>query len=529
MSEADQVKEIRRRLRRAYLPFFGRFGTLTPIQREAIPRVLAGSNVVVASPTASGKTEAVVAPVAEALTARTSAKLSVVYVVPTRALGNDTLARIEGPLSDMGITTALKHGDRPQLPRPSSQVLITTPESLDSLICRQQGLFRDLQELIIDEIHLLDNTYRGDQLRVLLKRLRQLSSCRDFKTHLLSATLADAYQVARRYTETFEVVQVPGRREIDYLVLDSLADGYALARERGWKKVLCFCNKRESVEEVAAVLGKLWSPYPVLTHHGSLSRNERESTEAIMKQADVAVCVATSTLEVGIDIGDVDFVLVAEVPWSITSLLQRIGRGNRRKSRIHAGMIAQSEAEKAIANSMFEAAARGEVLFEHYVADLGVAVQQIFSCLFQHPHGLSRQEILDVLQPICSESEAMLILSHLCHHDWVEQQIGRCFATERLMNLGEKGKIHSNIPDMKAYRVVDADSGREIGKIAGVFDEVFVLARRAWKVMGVQKDVVKVRHYRGRASSPAFRPYRNASAFSHLLPPKLQTARDDPR
>jgi Lhr-like helicase len=141
--------------------------------------MLASANVLIASPTASGKTEAIMAPVAELLKREHWSGLSVVYVVPTRAFANDTLARLQGPLGDLGIVSALKHGDRPTLPKALPNVLITTPKSLDSLICRRRSSFQDLRVVVLDEIHLLDNGYRGDQLRLLLSRFRRLCSACD--------------------------------------------------------------------------------------------------------------------------------------------------------------------------------------------------------------------------------------------------------------------------------------------------------------------------------------------------------------
>ncbi|HEC83434.1 MAG TPA: DEAD/DEAH box helicase, partial [Firmicutes bacterium] len=221
----ERAIAIRKELRFAWVPFFGRFGRLTPVQVETIPKVLQGHNVIVASPTATGKTEAIVAPVAERLSRRGCDSLGVVYVVPTRALANDTYVRIEGPLRDMGFTTGIKHGDKPRIPtREPPNILITTPESLDSLICRRPQMFSVLQVVILDEIHLIDNTYRGDQLRVLLRRLRRLVADGSFATHLLSATLSSPGEVGRRYAEDATIVEVHGRREIDYYLLNSLDD-----------------------------------------------------------------------------------------------------------------------------------------------------------------------------------------------------------------------------------------------------------------------------------------------------------------
>lgn len=523
MTNAQQVADIRRRLRRAWVPFFSRYGRLTQVQLETIPSILEGINVVVASPTASGKTEAVVAPVAERFLCEQWEGLAVLYIVPTRALANDTLARIEGPLGDMAITSVLKHGDNPRLPsREPPNCLVTTPESLDSLICRRPEVFADLKAVILDEIHLLDNTYRGDQLRLLLRRLRKHASDAAFSIHLLSATLSQPREVGKRYVADFEIVKVPGRRDIDYHILNSQQEVHRLARAQGWRKLLVFCNLRESVESVAAALAEWWHPYPVVAHHGSLDRRVRQEAEEVMKQADVAVCVSTSTLEVGIDIGDINLIVLAEVPWSVTSLLQRIGRGNRREGTVHVAAVATSDDEKSLLEAMFRTASTGELPVQQYEPDVSVAVQQIFSSLFQHPSGLPETGLVELLSPICTEHEARLIVGHLRSEGWLEWRTGHWFASTRVMDLGEKGLIHSNIPDGQRYKVVDVDSGREIGTIAGVFDRVFTLGQRTWQVVAVAGTIIRARRFHGQAPAPLFQRSRDTGAFHHLLPPELR-------
>ncbi len=522
MDNLINTAAIRRRLKHTWSPFFTRFGRLTAVQESTIPEILDVANVVVASPTASGKTEAVIAPLAERHVIEQWEDLATLYIVPTRALANDTLARIEGPLKDIGIATALKHGDRPNLPKELPNLLITTPESLDSLICRKTKALSTLRAIVLDEIHLLDNTYRGDQLRILLRRLQDISSHSDLSVYLLSATLSDPHQIASRYTDDFEVVMVSGRREIDYHIIGSHEEAYQLARSRHWNKVLCFCNMREVVEIVAANLVELWHPYPVFAHHGSLSRRIREEAEIVMKQTDVGVCVATSTLEIGIDIGDIDLVVLAEPPWSVSSLLQRIGRGNRREGVIHAAAIATSPSERTMMEAMFETASSGNLPVESYEPDLSVAIQQIFSCLYQNPEGMLEDEFLRLLTALCTEGETQLILRHLRQIRWIEYRVGRWFASTKLMDMGEKGRIHSNIPDSQSYRVIDADSGREVGTIAGTFDEIFILAKTVWRVISVSGDIIRARRFKGKASAPLFQRHRNVGAFYSLLPKELK-------
>jgi ATP-dependent Lhr-like helicase len=522
--DTQSVSEIRRRLRYTWTPFFARFGALKPVQVESIPVILDGANVVLASPTASGKTEAVVAPVVERLKQEQWEGLAVLYVVPTRALANDTLARIEGPLQDIALRTVLKHGDRPHLAiNQVPNLLITTPESLDSLICRRSGLFGKMRAVILDEIHLLDNSYRGDQLRLLLWRLRELAADKDFSVHLLSATLHSPDEVAARYVSRFRVVAVPSQRGIDYHLLGSHREVYELARDRGWTKLLCFCNLRESVEAVAAELTALWKPYPVVAHHGSLSRQEREEAEAVMREAKVAVCVATSTLEVGIDIGDIDLIVLAEPPWSIASLLQRIGRGNRRAGIACVAAIVRSDEDRLLLEEMLRAASAGVLPVEAYTPDPSVAVQQVFSYLYQHPQGVSKEVLSELLHPLGFDDDATtVLLGHLRRNGWLELRQGAWFASTKLMDQGEKGRIHSNIPDTQRYRVVDVDSGQDIGTIAGAFDTVFLLSGRSWKVISVGNGMIRARRCKAVSEAPVFQRRRHAGAFHWLLPPELR-------
>ncbi len=511
-------------LRHAWFPFFVQFGGLTPIQRETIPKVLAGKNVVVASPTASGKTEAVMAPLAERFVREKWGTFSVLYVVPTRALANDSLKRIGGPFSELRIHVVLKHGDRPRLPsRRAPDVLITTPESLDSFICRRPSMFRRLRAVVLDEIHLIDNTYRGDQLRLLLRRLDEIARGRRFSVHLLSATLSCAEEIGSRYVDDFEVVSAGSARSIQYHILESWEEVRALAVRKRWAKILCFCNMRESVERLAARLKPMWEPYPVVAHHGSLSKRLREDAEQVMHQASCAVCVATSTLEIGIDIGDVDAVVLAETPWSVTSLLQRVGRGNRRSDTIQAVAVVETDDERRALEAMFEGASTGNLPHEPYSPDVSVAVQQIFSYAFQNPSGLEEGAILSLTQPLCSEADTRLILSHLRDEGWLEYRSRRWFASTKLMDMGERGHIHSNIPDSMALQVVDASSGKAVGTITGLFDNVFALGGRLWKVVSVQRQrVLAVPFKSGRPLAPHFKKHRAVGAFFRFLPEELR-------
>jgi len=218
--------------------FFGRFGKLLPIQEKTIPLILKGKNAIIISSTASGKTEAVVAPLIERCLKENWEGLSILYISPTRALVNDMYYRLKEQLKELNISLSSKTGDKPQFnPNKLPNFLITTPESLDSLICRYPSSFKNVKAVVLDEIHLLDNTYRGDQLRILLKRLEYIAET-DFNIYALSATIADPKDVGSRYLKDFEVIMNPGKREIEYTLLRSLEEVFNHARREKLKKLL---------------------------------------------------------------------------------------------------------------------------------------------------------------------------------------------------------------------------------------------------------------------------------------------------
>ncbi len=432
------------------------------------------------------------------------------------------MSRLEGPLGEMYLRCVLKHGDRPTLPSGDIDWLITTPESLDSLLCRRPILFRTLRAVILDEIHLIDSTYRGDQVRVLLERLRQLTAASPLAVHMLSATLPDPTAVASRYVDEFQAITVEGARPIHAHLLPTHEEILNLAKTRRWRKLLYFCNTRKGVEETAGRLEALWSPYPVVAHHGSLDRHQREEAEEVMKQNSVAVCVATSTLEIGIDIGDIDLVVLGEPPWSLEALHQRVGRGSRRSDVIQAAALYRTEDERAVLELMFEAAAHGAYRSDAYAPDLSVVAQQTLSLLYQFRSGILRQSLLDMVGLLGTQDEVAAILRYLGEKGYCLELDGKLYPSSELLDLGDEGKIHSNVPDHNDYRVTNVDTGQAVGRIRGTFDQVFLLAGQSWQVVAIQRDEVLVRRSSLRASAASFGIRRNVGQFHHLLPPELR-------
>ena len=514
---------IRRRLRHVWNVFFGRFGGFSPVQVKAIPLVLDGKDVACIASTASGKTEAIVAPLIERLIMERWEPLSIVYISPTRALVNDIYKRLREQLIEFDISVSPKTGDKPYFkPDKPTDVLITTPESLDSLVCRHPEVFDRLRAIIIDEIHFLDNNYRGDQIRILLKRLKRIR--KDFNTYLLSATVSSPEEVAARYTDHPYIVDVSSPRKIEYSIVPTIEDIVDYMKKEDIKKVLVFCNKKRCVEETASVWKKFVDKNRIVVHHGSLGKHLREEAEAFMKEANFGVCVSTMTLEIGIDIGDIDAVVLAEIPFSISSLLQRIGRANRRGNKIRVFGLYTNEKEEEMFHEMFKFATEGYIDKYKYIPDYSVVVQQVFSSLYKRPGGLGLDYFLDIFSGFCSDEILNKILIHLSKKGWITFINNKWHATAKLLDWNNEVRIHSNIPNFKKYIVMDAQTKKKVGeiKIGERVDSLFLLGGRIWHVVSVKGDKVYVKMVKNLANTPFFPLPPPVGFFNSFLPRELQ-------
>lgn len=524
----QQFLSIKKKLKKTWTAFFGQFGKLLPIQILTIPLVLEEKNLIISSPTASGKTEAIVAPIIERHLKENWNGLSILYISPTRALVNDMEKRLKDLLAECNVTLSVKTGDRHQFkPHNVSNMLITTPESLDSLLCRHPYIFKNLKVVILDEIHILDNTYRGDQLLLLLKRLKGKTE-REFNIYALSATIADCNELGERYLESYEIIEAKGSRKIKYTLIPELDDIVPFLRKEKLNKILVFCNKRKSVEALALECKNLKTPFDVVAHHGSLAKSIREEAENFMKTNKTGICVSTMTLEIGIDIGDIDAVVIAEIPWSVSSLLQRIGRGNRRSNLNRAfGIYRTNEFVRSALEKMFTLAIEGGLESKKYAPDLSVVVQQIFSSLFANPSGLPKEYFDDLFENFCSTKNLRDIFNHLEDKEWLHHKFDKWYGSEKLMNMGEAGFIHSNIPDESSMSVIDVSSKKLVGNILFPVDNIFILAGRVWKIAKIKEHRILVKRVSSKAYLPDFELKNDIGKYFYYLPEHLRKRKFD--
>lgn len=522
----EDLAQIKRRLQFTWSPFFAHHGSLTPVQQQAIPPILDGHNTLVIAPTASGKTEAVIGPLLERYVligtapARDEPSLRILYICPTRALVRDLYERLALPLAQLQVILGMKSGDTGPVSasRPPT-VLITTPESTDSLLTREPRLLAGLQAVVLDEIHLFDGGVRGDHLRCLLRRIEHVRRYSQQQAGVelpiplqriaLSATIPDPAGVAQRYladdsaASAPRIVEAGGGRaiEADVQPMHGLADlATALALRAGgglgMRKTLVFCNSRNEVEQTAAYLRQhLPFEAAVFVHYSNLDPAERRAVEDGFAQASVAVCVASSTLELGIDIGSIDDVALVGPPPTLTSFLQRIGRGGRRTGLTRVLCLPRSALEHARFDALLALAQSSPTLPLSPSLPLSpppfrpsVLVQQTFSLLKQSPTGAVRLADLRRIAPAEVSDEALgQILDHLTALGFLRRGgLGEWRPAQRLHDLADAHEIYSNIgADPLALQVVDAWSGRVIaqtGQMRSV-GETFLLGGRLLEVV----------------------------------------------
>ena len=356
------------------------FEAPTPAQAQAWPAIASGEHVLISAPTGSGKTLAAFLWGLDRLVAepREEEGTRLVYVSPLKALSYDVEKNLRAPLRGIGadITVATRTGDTPQkerrdMLRHPPDVLITTPESLYLMLTSQaREIFAGVEHVIVDEIHAVAQTKRGAHLAVTLERLVEQAGS-DVQRIGLSATQNPLEEVGRFLVgpqRTCTIVDTGVRKPLDLKIhvpvesmvepeqkdveLDPFAGGEATRKSiwpaiypeivelvRSHRSTIVFVNNRRGAERLAVRINELAEEDIARAHHGSLSREERLIVEDQLKAGELPCLVATSSLELGIDMGAVDLVLQVESPKSVTAGLQRIGRAGHNVGDVSKGRI----------------------------------------------------------------------------------------------------------------------------------------------------------------------------------------------
>ena len=546
--------------------FSNTFPTVTAAQARAWPLIRQRRSTLIAAPTGSGKTLTAFLAVLDDLVHRglenpegLPDETFVVYVSPLKALSNDIRINLQNPLAgiteqlrqmnlpEVHITTAVRTGDTPQKDRAAMRksapnILVTTPESLYVLLGSESGrkMLGTTRTVIIDEIHAMAAGKRGSHLALSLERLQAL--CAEPLTRIgLSATQKPVEAVAQflvGHDRACEIIDIGHARPRDLgievppvplsavmandvweLVYDRLAE---LAREH--RTTLIFVNTRRLAERLSRHLSERLGKHAVAAHHGSLAKEFRLDAEQRLKRGELQVLIATASLELGIDIGEVDLVCQIASPRSIAGFLQRVGRSGHQVGGTPKGRLFATTRDDLIeCAALLDCVRRGELDTLHIPeAPLDVLAQQIIaevSCQewpedallamfrkaspYRHLDEKHYQALLTMLAEGFNGRQG--IRSAYLHRDAVSRTLrGRRGARLAAVTSG------GTIPDNADYSVMLEPQGLNIGSVnedfavESIAGDVFQLGNTSYRILRVETGKVRVEDAQGQPPTIPF-------------------------
>jgi ATP-dependent helicase Lhr and Lhr-like helicase len=558
--------------------FTARFSTPTEPQEQGWPNILAGHTTLISAPTGSGKTLAAFLAcinrlVCKALAGELSDRTEVLYVSPLKALGNDIQKNLETPLGEIlqmagergllmpEIRTAVRTGDtlmkdrRLMLKRPP-HILVTTPESLYILLTaeKSRAILRDVETVIVDEIHAVADDKRGVHLSLSLERLEALTYRPPVRIGL-SATQKPIEEVAHFLSGSSDphnvrpdpvIVNIGHKRALDLGVEVPATELGPVASNEMWDEIyerivqlvnthrstLVFVNTRRLAERIAHHLGERLGEENVAAHHGSLSRKLRLEAERKLKEGQVKVLVATASLELGIDVGTVDLVCHISSPRSIAVALQRVGRSGHWRGAVPKGrFFVTTRDDLAECAVLVRAIRRGELdrlIFPQ--ASLDVLAQQIVACCAasgtasardnsngqpddnSNLNGWDEDELFALVKRAypyrnlarATFDEVLVMLSEgiasqrgrrgaYLHHDRINRKV-RARRGARLAAITSGGAI----PDNALFSVVAEPDGANVGTVDEDFaveslaGDIMLLGNTSWRIRRVESKTSRV-------------------------------------
>ena len=534
--------------------WFGRaFEEPTAAQAQAWPAIATGAHTLISAPTGSGKTLAAFLWALDRLVAEPSAdRTRLVYVSPLKALSYDVEKNLRAPLRGIGadVKVGIRTGDTPQkdrrdMVRHPPDILITTPESLYLMLTSQaRDIFEGAEQVIVDEIHAVAQTKRGAHLALTLERLAAQAGG-EVQRIGLSATQNPLEEVGRFLVgpkRTCTIVDTGTRKPLDLKIhvpvesmvepeqsdldLDPFAGGEAtrksiwpaiypelLKEVREHRSTIIFVNARRAAERLALRLNELAEEPIARAHHGSLAREERLVVEEQLKAGELPCLVATSSLELGIDMGAVDLVLQVESPKSVTAGLQRIGRsghgvGDTAKGRIfpkfRADLLECAVVAKRMREGLIERTVVPrnplDVLAQQIVAMAAsaesLAVDELYALVTRtHSYAeLSRAQLENVLDMLDGRypSEEFGELRPRIVWDRAGGTIrarkgARALAITNAGTIPDRGLFSVNLPDGRRVGELDEEMVYEARP-----GQVFLLGASSWRIEDITRDRVVV-------------------------------------
>ncbi len=524
-------------LHKDIISFLNTHGIVNPtdIQQNAIPLILEGhQNSLLLAPTGSGKTEAALVPLLNKLYLRKQERdlfgFYILYITPLRALNRDVFKRIEDLCIHLGLTVAVRHGDTTQYARRKQAIyppnlLITTPESLQAILPgkRLRYHLRTVFAVIVDEIHELADSKRGTQLSLGLERLENLVGS-PLQRVGLSATVGNVNEVAKflggshRQVRTVWAgynirdmkirVEMPtpskkhkiSGRKISYPQHSMARLDRIMELITSHHSTLVFTNTRSFAEVLGAKMRMLKPSYEFDVHHGSLAKNVRLDAEDRLKTGITKAIIATSSLELGIDIGQADLVVQYSSPREVSRALQRIGRSGHAVGKVPKGVILATANLDDISESgvILRRAKQNKVENARIPKkSWDVLCQQISGILLDLKE-IPIKQLLTIIRSAypfekTTTEELEAILKFMSDQRFLEIQ-------DEMVKQYKRTRVFyyehlSTIPDVRQVRAVDLSTRTSIGSLDEDFVThsvesglVFVIRGRPWKVVSVDDE-----------------------------------------
>ena len=497
--------------------------SLTKIQDAAIKQIYkTDNNLILAAPTASGKTEAAFLP-AISKAEDIDKKLRILYISPLIALINDQFKRITDLCKDLGIAVTSWHSEssvakKESLIKNPSGILLITPESLEAMIISDKGraeiLFKDLDFIIVDEIHGFLDTNRGLQLKSLLVRIQNYT-LNPPRMLGLSATIGDKnYDLAKNFFINGRQTNILLDRSkneleisLDYLAKEEIDIDLArkiLEYSLG-KSTLVFPNSREKVEKITYLLKKEVEEkgydIRVFSHHSSISKLKRIEIESFAKESRRDfIIVATSTLELGIDIGSVDQVIQVGSAASVLSLSQRLGRSGRRTRKSVIRQIATDKWDLVQALASLELFKEGKLdKIDGKVKVYDIFAHQVLSTLLEK-NGLLIKDFYKLNKDLksfadISDEEFKTLTDFLLEKDFIEEIDGEYIIGMEAEKLMTMGSFYNQFVSKKTYKVASDKNilGEiELGENLRISDRIY-LSGQVWKIESINHKNRRIR------------------------------------
>ncbi|MBH1940944.1 DEAD/DEAH box helicase [Mobilitalea sibirica] len=561
-------------------------GSPTPVQEVAWPAIAVGKHTLVSAPTGTGKTLSAFLVFIDQLKAQARAgtlkqELQLIYVSPLKSLAGDIRENLRKPLNGIfeeerkdsvntkstpfDLNIAIRTGDTPQKDRrrmikTPPHILITTPESLYLMLTSLSGqkILNTAKAIIIDELHAIIDSKRGAHLMLSIARLDKLCP-QPLQRIGLSATIEPLEKAAEYLSpEKVTIVAPKMHKKVELAVTSIWPDHSVVHRDSVWHElsrtvydhcmgansVIAFVDGRAYAEKLAYFVNQLGGDGFARTHHGSLSKEQRYEVEEALRNGQLRLLCATSSMELGIDVGDIDQVFQIGCPRSISSTLQRLGRAGHNPGRVSVMHIFPRSASEGLYSGLTAEVVRNggieycrppklclDVLAQHLVSMAtgdGYSLEEVMELLPRaYPFkDLTLEDVRDVLSMLAGDYEhaqdvpvrPRILYDRI--HDRVEGD-----PYSRMLAISAAGTI----PDMGLY-TVKTENGVKLGELDEeyVFEakigDKFMLGSFAWKICSIQKDSVIVTQANNIGARPPFwkgekkgRALQTGIAFGKIL------------